>query len=879
MKNIIQFLLVVTLFWNFWTPGIKVATDFHSSSSANLANNIYPFTWKDTIVAGGLGEYTVNVLWAQPFHALFGILSLTNIPFEIVQKLLGLLCLFAGFFSIRKLLEFLGVGFWGKIVGTYLYLTNTFFILLFDGGQLPLALGYGVLPLIILYFLKTSIWFTFWLVILSFLDIRLLYIVGIILSVYLFYSLLFFRKNVKFKKIFVIFILSFAVLVGIHAYWILPVLLSKSPQLPQTYERVSQVDFLSFSSILHSLLLQQPHWYENVFGRVSQPEVWFVGIPFLVFSAIFLKRKDKTVGFWAILALVGIFLSKGSQEPLPQVYSWLFTNMPGFAIFRDPVKFYFLIALAFTILISLSVQTLSKYFKFLPILTVIYLIWLMRPVYLGQMTGVLSFPGYQKEYSQFENILKEDKNPSIIFWIPTKAPLGYSDMDYPSVDAVKIGTKRPFIVGSKGTYETLNFLREAPYMGEIFDVAGIGYIAYPLLDKRRDNMHPDNIRYYYVFADQLSKRPWLSKMDSPIPLFKTKFHQDKFFITPNLWWVIGSDNIYNETTTSAQLKLSKNSLIFADEYAGLGSKINQHPDAKIVLNNKTALDLAASFISQQNLIFPAKSLDFAPNKSGWWKREAADISRWRDFLQTKYAIDNQDFDLGGGWAIGEGNLNFKIQMANFKKGDMLLARVLESTRSGQLKFIQNGQEIGKIETKRLGNNIRWFEVGELNEGDQLEIQSSGNINVVNALAILDKKDWLEYQKKAESLQHRIAEFSDKNATSSASVIVTYKKINPTKYTVTVSGLTQPSFLVFSENYDNLWKINGQAPLPVYSLLNGFRIEKDGQYTVEFEAQKYVYSGLIISGLTTIALVLLLFPYIMTICSNLLSKLPHLSNHR
>lgn len=859
-ETIIQFLFIISIFWIFWTPGIKVAADFHTSAPANLADNIYPFTWKDTIVAGGLGEYTVNVLWSQPLHGLFGTLSLFNIPFEVVERILGLLCLAVAFFGVKKLLTFLKVGFWGRVVGAIFYLTNTFFILLFDGGQLSLALGYGALPLTILYFLKNSLWFSLWLVILSFLDIRLLYIVGIILSIYLFYSVLFFRQSVKFKKIFIIFTLSFIALVGIHSYWILPALLSKSPQLPQTYERISQVDFLSFSSILHSLLLQQPHWYENVFGRVSQPQTWFVGISFLVFSVILLKRKDKTVGFWLIIALVGIFLSKGSQEPLPGIYTFLFTHLPGFSLFRDPVKFYFLSALAFTVLISLTIDkvVLNKLTRWIPLFIIIYLIWLVRPVYLGQMTGMLSFPIYQKEYSAFENILKDDKDPSIVFWIPMKSPLGFSSSLYPSVDATGLGQKRPFIVGSKGTYETLNFLREAPYMGEIFDVAGIGYVAYPLLNPRRDNMHPDNIRYFYTFLDQLSKLSWLSNIDSsPIPLLKTKSHQDKFFITPNIWWVVGSDNIYDEATKSAQLKLSKNSLIFAEEYPGLGKRVDELPEVKIILNNKTNLDLAATFINPSDLIFPAKKLDFDPDKSGWWKREAADLIKWREFLQIKYSIDNQDFDLGGGWAIGEGNLKLKMQNEKLKDNQVLLARVLESSRSGSLSFSQDDNLIGQVDTKKPGNNIRWFEVGELKKGGELGITSSGDINVVNTLAVLDKNEWLSYQDKAKSMQGRTVNFDEKNTKNSNNPTVTYRKINPTKYVVNVSNLTQSAFLVFSQNYDGLWKMDGQISLPVYGLLNGFKIEKDRQYTVEFEPQKYVFPGLIISGLTAGILFLLL----------------------
>jgi len=87
--------------------------------------------------------------------------------------------------------------------------------------------------------------------------------------------------------------------------------------------------------------------------------------------------------------------------------------------------------------------------------------------------------------------------------------------------------------------------------------------------------------------------------------------------------------------------------------------------------------------------------------------------------------------------------------------------------------------------------------------------------------------------------------------------ISYQKINPSKYLVSVSNLTSSSFLIFSEAYDSFWKIEGKSALPVYALLDGFRIDRNGQYVVEFEAQKYVYPGLIVSGLSLLIVSFLL----------------------
>lgn len=839
-----------------------MATDLHLAENGVQLTNIFPWVWKETAVADGLGEYYASSLWSQPMHTIFGLLAFANITFEIQTKLFGLIILLLGFWGIWKLLDKFHINNVGKGIGSIFFLLNSFFLLLFDGGQLSLAFAYSILPIVFAYFLSSEkVKFAFWVLILSIADIRIVYLELLIILLYLFFD-----NKTFLKRNLIMGIFAGVIFIGFHMYWLLPVLLSKPLQLPQTYERVSQVNFLSFSSLGHSLLLQSPHWPQNVFGRLANLKSEFIFIPFLVFSAFSLVKRNKAVAFWSSVALVSIFLSKGSNEPFGQIYAFLFKNMPGFSLFRDPTKFYFLIGLSYSILIAFSSQALSKT-RFLPVLIILYFVFLARPLFLGQMTGLFSFPHFQKEFEQLANNLQNDPNFSRIFWVPTSAPLSYVSMTHPAVPADRLSQKRPFAIGNKGTYEKFNFLREASYMGQTFDVAGIGYIAYPNLDPRRDDMHPDNIKYYYTFLGQLSERAWLNRIeDSSVPLFKTREHQDRFFIAPNTWWVIGSDSIYNEATKSANLTLSQNALIFAEEYPGLGKKIDELPEVKIVLNGKTNLDLAASFIDPLNLIFPAKNLDFQPDKSGWWKREAADLVWWRSFLQEKYGIDNQDFDLGGGWAVGEKDVRLKVKSEKIKKDKILLARVMESSRSGELKFYQKKNLLGWISTnickarpcEAEETNARWFEVGKLNSNRELEIASEGDINVVNALAILDEKEWLKYKQVAEEFkdQGRIVRFDEKGIESSGAS-VTYRKINPTRYKVLISGLKKTAFLVFSQNFDGLWKINNQYSLPVYSLLNGFRVDGDGEYIVEFEPQEYVYPGLIVSGLTLAVLVILL----------------------
>lgn len=55
--------------------------------------------------------------------------------------------------------------------------------------------------------------------------------------------------------------------------------------------------------------------------------------------------------FFAVLALLGIFLSKQVAPPGGFVYKLLFDHFPGFSAFREASKFYVLIAMSYSVMI------------------------------------------------------------------------------------------------------------------------------------------------------------------------------------------------------------------------------------------------------------------------------------------------------------------------------------------------------------------------------------------------------------------------------------------------------------------------------------------------------------------------------------------------
>ena len=926
--------LILFTYWRWLLPFPNVANDLHTRYHLNLYSQLtLPQTWFNDD-ASGFGENHTAVLWTWPVNYFFGLLGSVGITYTFLIKLFLVAAITVGYIGVFRLVKRSGLSMYAALVAGFFYIANTYILLLVDGGQLNIAIGYLLLPLTYYQYSKAletnivreSFKFSLLVILITVFDIRIVYLLLVLITLNIIWYFVFYKRESTIsdlKSLLRVGSVTAITLFLIHFYWILPTLVLREINLPSTYARAAQLSTLSFATLGNSLFLLQPNWHLNVFGKVTPLLPAFVFIPMLVFVAPLLYSpsssisKAKRVVFWLIVSLISVFLVKGANPPLSNVYPWLFTHIPGFLLFRDPTKFYFLVALSFSVLIGFTLDRLARKInweirvyntkiKILPILLVGYFALLVSPVWLGKMTGTFAPPIYQKEFFNLASIFENDESFGRIFWLPSIPPLGYSSPAHPSLEASRLVQLRPFVIGTVGTYEQFNFLREAPFMGQLFDVAGIKYVSYPYPDTRREDLKQDNIDYYDAFLNQLTKLPWIKNRvtDPPVPLLETKSHQDHFFIADNTLAVVGSDHIYTDLVNIPDFDLANNAIVFLDESAGLGRRFDELPNANLVVQRGND-DWAVSLnVPEENFIFPAKLLDFEPYESGWWKRETPDFLWFRNFLQQKYGLDNQDFDYGGGFAISEGSHELKLHDYEVCDNCVLLVRAMESIKGGKIEFYQGDNKIGFVSTTPLTPRFPpkkeikltgygsipdqvfeydearfwWSTIGNviLNVSEPVIIKTTGEINVINALALLPANHWEEYSSKVfqSSLGGKTYWYGgqqeydkEKVSFTKSPAKLSYERISPTHYKVEVEGLTKPSTLVFSESYDPLWKIaevgqtySFRSSYPVYSLLNGLRIDKDGEYDVYFSPQKYVLPGLVISGTTlAIFIALLLFP--------------------
>ena len=125
-------------------------------------------------------------------------------------------------------------------------------------------------------------------------------------------------------------------------------------------------------------------------------------------------------------------------------------------------------------------------------------------------------------------------------------------------------------------------------------------------------------------------------------------------------------------------------------------------------------------------------------------------------------------------------------------------------------------------------------MGRTTDLKQVTISTEGQINVINALALLPIEAWEKLQSEANNLLNRSF------PTIFSQPQISYIKHNPTHYTVTIKNLSGPRVLAFSQNFDPLWRLNGQPAVPLYSFINGFSIPGSGEYDIYFTPQKYVW---------------------------------------
>ena len=383
-------------------------------------------------------------------------------------------------------------------------------------------------------------------------DPRIAYVTLIAVLIYTILNIKSLRKSIL--SALYTFAIPFGISFLLHAFWILPLLIFRMSPLPQNFDSVQGFEFFSFADFSHSMSFLHPNWPENVFGKTYFLRPEFLLLPVLAFfSLLFLNKSkvksqnlklsfdpelktegqlkiqkynndltieqfnNKIILFFVTLGLIGAFLAKGASEPFGTVNIWMFENIPGFTMFRDPTKFYILIALSYSILIPFSVYSIhvwlnSKFrtHNFLPnlflIFTFSYLVFLVHPVFFGQIFKTREVP---KEYVHLKDFLYNQPEFFRTLWIPQWQRFGYFSNNHPA-----IGREEIF----KGDAEKQMQELRKPSSEKILSDFSVKYVIVPydsegeifLKDRKYDN------KQYLKTIEELKQIKWLKQVNCSI---------------------------------------------------------------------------------------------------------------------------------------------------------------------------------------------------------------------------------------------------------------------------------------------------------------------------------------------------------------------------
>lgn len=466
----------------------------------------HPFTY---IPQYGFGVNGVPFLWLDyPFRFLVKFFSVSGLPWSVIEKLVWIGIFAIGIYGISKLLSYLTspVRIWP---GLLLYTANTYTILLFGGGQVGVLAAYCLAPFV-LYVLLRSVdglrtghpfsiglksGLAFSILLASDIRFALITAVPFVLCIPLKgYD----WKAIGIRRILLASIVAMTTTVAAHSYWLLPAILFRGQVsgMGAAYTGSGMVTFLSVADFPHAFGLLHPNWPENLFGKVYFFRPEYLVIPIIGFFSL-VGNNSSAKSRWVtavggLLVLLGAFLATGSHGPFGSVYLWLFEHIPGFVLYRDPTKWYLLTALGYSLLIPIAIDAIvqrMKRIRWLPYaLFCAFWVFLLLPVFTGQVNGNLRPMRLTDEYVRFADDFSKDTRFSRTLWIPSPDKFIYSDWRHPVVTMEQL-------MGPASLSAQLAFL-ERPGFVEHIRQMGIGYIGIPNDSEQRmflNDYKPDPI--------------------------------------------------------------------------------------------------------------------------------------------------------------------------------------------------------------------------------------------------------------------------------------------------------------------------------------------------------------------------------------------------
>lgn len=526
-----------------------------------------------------------------PTYGLYGALAkYFNFDYSFSERLIHLWpVIFLTPFSSYLLLQKIFKNNIAVFIGVLVYSFNTYFVII-QTGHLTLMGAFSFAPLIILFYQltlgKNNVFSALLAGLLLFLSAsyepRAFYLITLLLFFYFIYYFFFIQKIFTKYTISKLAFFAFVpiLIVGLlNFYWILG--LSQIGALSSNELFRRELFGNEFLSLLSSITLFQPFWtgHRLQIFEVQPIPIHFWLIPLFAFLGLYLNRKNKNILFFGIIALIGIFLTKQIAPPFSGIYPFLFKYLPGFNAFREASKFYFLIALGYSVLIAgfidwiwnnwtkKGLQTYGKYF--LTLIIAFIFLWNTKPLITGEI-GTVFVPRYvPSDYEQTKKFILDQNDYFRTAWIPTSSRWSIYTNSHPKINIVEmVNTDWNKFIKSKRNdkiteAELMRDIVSSSFSDSLFDLSSVKYVIIPLRDNANDDdffIHYGNNREFYINA--LDELDYLERIDietREIAVYENAEYRPHIYLTENkeqLTKIIPYQNVKHEFINPTKYKIS-----------------------------------------------------------------------------------------------------------------------------------------------------------------------------------------------------------------------------------------------------------------------------------------------------------------------------------
>ncbi len=447
-------IILSSLVYHAWLSfSVFVNGDWRFFSKESLISFFFPNIWTN-----GFGDINIT-LWKYPSDIIGGVFGYLGFASNFSEKFLYLwpiifVAPISSFLLVKKITKSNLAGFIGSLVFSY----NTYFLSIDTQGHEPLTIAYSIAVFAILSFIylletkrKVFIPLTALLLfIVGSYDLRSLYVAAGAIVLYAFYHQLIIEKKWLVNLIANVLnsFLTFFVLGLLNLYWVLPFIAAKT----LTSNAILSREILagSFYNLQSATALFYPFWTgaEPTWFFVQKIPLAFWLYPLLAFIGLIVAKKNKQIGFFGLLAVIGIFLTKQDSPPFAIVYTFLYAHLPGFDAFREASKFYFLISISYAVLIGAFTSFIweylrnRKYLKYLLIFLITLLpLWNTVPLLTGTINTMFISKTVPSGLSSVNSYLNSQSNYSNVLWVNYNDYWVFSTDSHPVVNGSVGGLK------------------------------------------------------------------------------------------------------------------------------------------------------------------------------------------------------------------------------------------------------------------------------------------------------------------------------------------------------------------------------------------------------------------------------------------------------